>query len=56
MFNEALSSPAALNLFKVTGSAENPIEEKCQLTQNLFQGLVKPLKHAVSVQNPCFNG
>lgn len=56
MFNEALSSPAALNLFKVTGSAENPIEEKCQLTQNLFQGLMKPMKHAVSVQNPCFNG
>lgn len=55
MFNEPHSNPAALNLFKVTGSAENPMKEKSQHTQNLFRGLMKPLKHPASAQNPCSN-
>ena len=36
MFNEPHSNPAALNLFKVTGSAENPMEEKCQHTKPIL--------------------
>lgn len=38
MFNEALSSPAALNLFKVTGSAENPIEKNANSHKTYFRG------------------
>lgn len=38
MFNVASSRPAALNLFKITGSADNLMEEKYQDAQNLFQG------------------
>lgn len=39
MFNEAHSGPAALNLFKVTGSAENPIKKNANKYKTYFRGL-----------------
>lgn len=55
MFHVAHSRPEALILFKVIGSTGNPMEERDQHAQNLFQGLMKPLKHPAPAQTPCSN-